>query len=691
MSRNRLWQALPLAGMLGLSGFLFLWQLNRNGLGNSYYSAAVIAATHSWKALFFGSFDAGNFITVDKPPLALWVMALSVKLFGLSSWSILVPEALAGVATVAMVYYLVRNSFGHVAGLIAGLTMALTPVAIVMFRYNNPDAMLTLLLVLSAWALLQAVASGRTVWLLLSALFVGLGFTTKFLQAEMVVPALALTFLVAAPGNIWRRVRQLFVAAVALIVASGWWMAVVDLIPAAARPFIGGSSNNSVMSLAFGYNGLGRITGAGERGPGGGFAGRPRVGVDGLTSLLQALNPAGATAGIGPGGPGFSGNPGLFRLFNVDMGGQISWLFPLALLALAGGLWLRRKAPRTDPGRAGYLLWGTWLAVHFIVFSFASGIIHAYYTVAMAPALAALVGAGLVDLWALRKRSWVGAAFLAIGLVGTAWWGRQMLLRTPSFVPWLAPLEVAVAITAAILILAPRREGVWQRLAPAGLAVGLAAILAGPASYAAYSVVRAAGTTPIPSAGPTVAGVGRFPGGTPPGALGLRGDGAAAQARRDDGAGLARPLPPVDGAGAGFPGAALGPPPGIGPGVAPANSALLSYLTAHQGQATWLVATRSAMEAAPIEIATGKAVMAMGGFSGGDQALTVDRLADLAASGQLRYVLLLGNGGGPGVGGSAQAAITQWVLQNGARVDYGNGQQGAGLYDLAATGQTGAA
>ena len=308
---------------------LYTWSLSSVGYANSYYTAAVKSATVSWKAFFFGSIDPGNFITVDKPPAALWLQALSGRIFGFSSFSMLLPEALAGVASVLILHRLVRKWAGDAAAHLAALAFALTPVAVLMFRYNNPDALLTFLCLAAAWALWSAVETGRTRMLVLSGALVGLAFDTKMLQAFLVLPAFVIVYLVAGKPTFWKRVRQLAAGLVALVVSSGWWIAVVALWPASARPYIGSTSDNSILSLLFGYNGLSRIFGG--SGPSGG----------------------GAPGGGAGGGGGFGGSPGLFRMFNLANGGQISWLLPLALVGLAGGLWLTRRNPRTDLARAG--------------------------------------------------------------------------------------------------------------------------------------------------------------------------------------------------------------------------------------------------------------------------------------------------------------------------------------------------
>ncbi len=255
------WVRPALAVLLAATAVLYLWGLGRSGWGNSFYSAAVQAGTKSWKAFFFGSSDASNFITVDKPPASLWVMEISARLFGVNSWSILVPQALEGVATVGLLFATVRRWFTPGAALIAGAVVAVTPVAVLMFRFNNPDALLTLLLTGAAYATVRAIESGRTRWLVLAGTLVGFGFITKMLQAVILMPVLVLVYLLAGPPGLGRRLVQSVYAGVAMVIAGGWWVAAVQLTPAADRPYIGGSSDNSILNLIFGYNGFGRITG----------------------------------------------------------------------------------------------------------------------------------------------------------------------------------------------------------------------------------------------------------------------------------------------------------------------------------------------------------------------------------------------------------------------------------------------
>ncbi len=286
---------------------LYLIGLGRSGWANDFYAAAVQAGTKSWKAMFFGSFDASSFITVDKPPASLWVMEISARIFGLNSWSLPVPQALDGVASVALLYAAVKRWFGPGAGLLAGAVLATTPVATLMFRFNNPDALLVLLLVAGAYAVTRAIEDGRTRWLVLAGSLVGFGFLTKMLQALLVLPAFGIAYLVAGPPRLGRRMWQLAAGTLAMLAAAGWWIAIVALTPASARPYIGGSTDNSVLGLAFGYNGLGRITGH-ETG----------------------------SVGGGTGGFGWGGATGISRRFSAEMGGQAGWLIPAALVALVG-------------------------------------------------------------------------------------------------------------------------------------------------------------------------------------------------------------------------------------------------------------------------------------------------------------------------------------------------------------------
>ncbi len=640
------WALPALASVAGLAAVVYLINLTVSGYANTYYAMAAQAASQSWSAWFFGSLDAAGFITLDKPPLATMLMGLSVRLFGLSSGSILLPQALMGVGSAAVLFLAVRRSFGTVAATIAGVVMALTPAAVLIFRYDNPDALLTLLLVSAAWALLRALDAGRLRWLALAGTLVGLGFMTKFLQAWMVLPVFALVWVVAAPGGWRRRLAGLGVSALAVAVASLAWPVAVELIPAATRPYIGGSTGNSVFNLILGYDGLGRIFG---RGGGGG------------------------------GGSVFGGESGILRLFNEQFGGQVAWLIPYALAAGVSGLWLRRRAGRTDRALAGYLLWGGWLVVHALVFSFMSGVIHPYYSVVLAPAIGALVGAGTVELWRWRSRSPVGGFILAATLVASGALAWALLERTPDFVPGLGVAVLAISAAAALVVAIPSRtiSAGRRSLAGAAVVVALAALLAGPAAYAVDTMATAyAGGDP--AAGPAVS-TGRDGAGLPRQAPG---DGALAGVPGGLGGGAAGSTPPTSRA----------QPVGGATGGADVDGALAAYLVEDAGSARWIVAVSGSSTAAEIQLATGLPVMTMGGFNGSDTAPTLEQLQAYVASGELRYVLLGSEGdagGGPGgAAGPGEASTTgvgAWVASACTVVD--TGSSAGTLYDCAgATG-----
>ena len=385
--------------LLAATAALYLWNLSVNGWANGFYAAAAQAGAQNPIAFLFGSSDAANAITVDKTPAALWVMSASVWLFGLNSWSLLVPQVLEGVAAVGVLYASVARVAGVRAGLLAGAVLALTPVAALMFRYNNPDALLVLLLVVAAYCVQRALAAGGTWWMAAAGVAVGFAFLAKMLQAFLVLPVFALVYLYAADAPRRTRARGLLGAALALALSGGWYLLLVELWPASARPYIGGSQGNSILELTLGYNGVGRLT-------------EEETGGLGNTNF----------------------DVGAGRLFGPEMGGQISWLLPAAVAAIAAGLWITRRAPRTDPVRAALLLWGGWLAVTGAVFSYANGILHSYYTVALAPAIAAGLAIGVALLW--RRRDDVRARATLAGLVAvTVVWSYVLLEQNSSWLP----------------------------------------------------------------------------------------------------------------------------------------------------------------------------------------------------------------------------------------------------------------
>ncbi|MEZ0069062.1 4-amino-4-deoxy-L-arabinose transferase-like glycosyltransferase [Streptacidiphilus sp. MAP12-20] len=651
------WVRPAFLALLALTALLYLWDLGASGWANQFYSAAVQAGAHSWKAMFFGSSDAANAITVDKPPASLWVMELSARVFGVNAWSILVPQALEGVAAVAVVYAAVKRRFAAGPALLAGAVLALTPVAALMFRFNNPDALLALLLALAGYAVQRAQEQARTRWLLLAAGCVGFAFLTKTLQAFLVLPAFALVYLILAPTGFWRRVRQLLLAAVVLVVSSGWWVAIVELTPVQYRPYIGGSQTNSFLELTFGYNGFGRITGSETGSVGGG--------------------------GGGAGGGSMWGSTGLTRLFSSEMGGQIAWLLPAALLLLPVGLWLTRRAARTDQRRAALLLWGSALLTTFLVFSEMQGIFHPYYNVALAPYIAIVVGMGAGLLWEQRG-SWAVSGGAAVVVAVTAVWSYVLLARSADWLPWLRWAVLFVGLAAALgLAFGPL---LGRRIA---LALAVAAIVAGLAGPAAYSV-ETAGTThagSLPSAGPAVqgggfGGGGGMPGGARAGRGGFGGFGGGAGGPGAQGALGAQGAPGVrPGAGTGgFPGGAAGGGArgGFGGGGGGAGgllngskpgAALTALLKQDASKYTWTAATVGSQNAAGYQLASDAPVMAVGGFNGTDPSPTLAQFENDVRAGKIHYflggTLSMGGGGTSSSSGSSDSAqIVAWVAKN---------------------------
>jgi 4-amino-4-deoxy-L-arabinose transferase-like glycosyltransferase len=621
------WVRPAVFGLLAATAVLYLWGLGASGWANSFYSAAAQAGSQSWKALFFGSSDSSNFITVDKPPAALWVMGLSVRLFGLNAWSLLVPEALTGVASVGVLYLTVKRWFGAGAGLLAGAVMALTPVAVLMFRFNNPDALLVLVLTVGAYCVTRALENGSGRWLSLAFALVGLGFLTKMLQAVLVLPAFGLVYLVAAPNPLRKRIVQLLIATAVFVASFGWWIAIVELLPASARPYVGGSQDNSVLSLIFGYNGFGRLTG----------------------------NETGSVGGGGGNGGGMWGATGWLRLFNSEFGGQASWLLPAALILLVAALALTVRAARTDRTRAALILWGGWLVVTGATFSLGQGIIHPYYTVALAPAIGALVGIGGVVLW--RRRHELAARIgLSATIAVTTWWTLQLLGRSPTWNAWLQPLVVATGVIGTIGVVAAPYVGRSLRTA-----VVTSALVAGLAAPTAASIATAA--TPhagaIPSASPVVAG----------GFGGARGPGGAGGFPAGANRGAAGRTPPTGGAGGGIGGILQS---------SQASAELTAALRADAGSYTWVAATIGANQAAGYQLASEEPVMAIGGFNGSDPWPTLAAFQQHVANDAIHYFIAGGQGGGPGGGNGAGSEITAWVEANFTATTIG----GTTVYDL---------
>ena len=693
---GRDWLALGI--LMAAAAFVFFWNLTASGYANEFYSAAAQAGSQSWEACLWGALDSGCAITVDKPPAAIWLMALSVRLLGLSSFAILLPEALMGVACTYLLYAIVRRTWGNAAGVIAGAVFLTTPVAALMFRFNNPDALLILLMLGASGCVLRALelpatALGdrhRTMWFALAGALTGLGFLTKQFQVLLVLPGFAVAMLALSPARWPRRLLDAVVALGCMVAAAGWWIALTVIVPSGSRPYIGGSQTDSFLELTFGYNGLGRLTGdeTGSVIPGAGYA-------------------ASGAAGTSAQG-GMWGETGLTRLWTSDFGDQITWLAPIAFAGLILGLlppdkgqamigrFCRKpRANRVTAGdgaphgrdagasyrpasgtelvlrirRAQLAVFGGWLVVTWLVFSFMAGIFHAYYTVALAPAIAVLAA---VAVTVLRERHHAGRTW-PLGVAGallafTAAWDMALVLRSGSFA-WLGICIGVVGIAAGIAICAIaflRAEILGERPLPrlcrsgaqAALVLGCVAVMAGPVIWTACTI-STGHTGSIVTAGPSGGnGMGGGHGGgqgTPGGGRGVSGDG--------------------HGGGQGGSGGNL-----LGGGTA--DTSLTELLTANAAGYRWAAATTGSQNAASYQLASGLPVMAIGGFNGSDPAPTLDEFKTYVAQGLVRYYIAGGGMGGTQMGGSSAASeIQSWVEQNFTAQTIGS----VTIYDLQAS------
>lgn len=655
------WARPALILLLVATAVAYFYNLTASGYANSFYSAAAQAGSQSWKAFFYGSSDAANAITVDKPPASLWAMALSIRVFGLNSFAILLPQVLMGIATVGVVYATVKRYFGAAAGLLSGAVMALTPVAVLMFRFNNPDALLVLLMALGAWATMRSIEKGSAKWMMLVGVFIGLGFLTKTLQVLLVVPFLGIAYLVAANTTLRRRIVGAVAGVAAMVLSAGWWVAIVELVPASMRPYIGGSQDNSFLSLTFGYNGFGRLNGneTGSVGGGGGWG----------------------TTGIG-------------RMFSSQIGGQISWLIPAALVFLVAGLVMRGRRPRTDLRRAAYLVWGGWLVVTGLTFSFMAGIFHEYYTVALAPAIAALVGMGAAQAWEKRD-DWFGRGTLAAATAAASVWSWVLLSRTTAYGDWLRFGVLALGLGAGALLLGLNL--LHRKAIPLVAAAAIVAGLAGPAAYS-WTTLQTGHQGSIVTAGPSTGGMGGMgggrgqmrgtpPTGTPGGTTGQAPNGTAGQPPNGTG-GTGTPGQPPTGTGGTTPGTGgttggtqTGRQGGMGGllNASTPNTAVVAALQANSSKYTWAAAAIGSQNAAGLQLGSGEPVMSIGGFNGSDPSPTLAQFKQYVAQGRIHYFLASGTGGGMGGSGSNTASqISAWVTANFKAVTIG----GTTFYDL---------
>ena len=674
-----LWHRIALGAVLLISLFMSFYQLGQNGFGNPFYAAGIRSMMDNFHNFFFVSYDPGGFVTLDKPPLGFWIQVVSAKIFGFTPFSVYLPQALAGVLSVLILYHLIRRHFGITAGILAALALAISPISVLVNRNNTIDSTLVLTMLLGAWAVLKAAETGKLHWLLVCAVMVGLGYNVKAAEMLLVVPAFGLLYLLAAPKKIWTRIWHLAIALVVMLVIALSWTVIVDATPASQRPYVGSSQDNSEIGLELGYNGVQRLLGNffGGRGrtatttpstnnansntpPTG--TGQPTTTGNGPTTGIPGgqgnARDANGGGGFGGGGGGFNiGTPGPLRLFDETLGGQISWLLPFAILGMLALAWQRRPRFQEDREQKSLILWGTWLLTMGIFFSVAS-FFHQYYLSAMAPAVCALFGIGVVVMWNdYRRIGWHGW-LLPIALVATALEQIYMITSNTAWGTWLIPIIAITCFLAALLLVVARlfprvtaritNNERRTRFSLQGIVMlGLIGLMAVPAVWSTIPVLQNT-ESQLPTAGPS--GNGGFGG---------AGNGAATASSVD--------------------------------------AKLISYLEAHQGNAKYLLAVSSSNQADSIILATNKPVMAMGGFGGSDPILTTSSLQTLIANGTVRFFMFgggfgaqggnfnindlpanireriaeggFGGGGAGGFGGGAggfgaQSSLTTWVTQH---------------------------
>ncbi len=723
------WARPVLLGIAAVAAFLYAWNITQAGLA-PFYSVAVKSMSESWKAFFYGAFDPKATITIDKLAGSFLPQALSARIFGFHPWSLALPQVIEGVISVLVMYRVVRRWAGVTPGLLAAALFTLTPIAASMFGHSMEDGALTLCLVLAADAYQRAVMEARLRSLIWSGVWVGLGFQAKMMQAWMILPALAIGYLIAAPAPLRRRIGQLSVAGVVMLAVSLSWIALYTFTPASDRPYVDGSTDNSAAAMVFGYNGLERfgisIPGAVTSGPGvSSGRGGPGGGQPSVTGpVLAPGGPAGTSTGAGqapgrtgsgtgssatgssgtrsrpPGGIGTgstgtgggtaaTGAPAAFqrtagssfgqgwtKLLGSDYGPEIGWLYPLAILALIFGLLWTWRTRRTDQVRAGFVMWGIWLLTVGLIFSKMSTIPHTAYMSSLAPPLAALSAAGLVMFWRYYRAGDARGWMLPVAVAAELAWAVFLWRDYGGFLPWVrAAVVVAGVIAIVVMVVTKLTRRARARLATAGLTVGVVAALAAPSAWAASVLdTKYGGSSLNASAGPAGgmgggAAVGRAGGGL---ASGLARDEFIERFRGDGGyrsgaGGYGRRA--GDRGFGGFGGGAGGILEST-TALSAGERELYDYVKAHRDGASYLMAVSSWSVAAPYIVSTGQEVMPMGGFSGSVPEPTLARVKELVSSGQLRFFLLSGSGGaaggGFGGGGTTAQTIASWV-QNACR------------------------
>nr|WP_209701910.1 glycosyltransferase family 39 protein [Clostridium algifaecis] len=618
--------------ILVLSAILNFANLGIEGNANTFYAAGVKSMMMNFKNFFFASFDPAGFVTIDKPPVGFWIQTISAKIFGFSGWSIILPQALAGVISVGIIYHIVKRSFGTSAGLIAALCLAVTPISVAAGRNNTIDNLLVLPLLLACWAALIAAEKGKTKYLMLSLVLVGIGFNIKMVEAYMVAPAIYITYLLASNMNFKKKIRDLVLGTVVLLVVSLSWAVAVDLIPAGSRPYIGSSTNNTVMQLIIGHNGLERI-GLGKK-----IAGRSQKqqGIfksesskNNNRNRINTSNKNMQYAGGGQAGMRSSSNSGIFRLFaKGNMSDQISWLLLFAIIGfVAASIQEKLKAPFDNKRKLSLILWIMWLLPEFIYFSFSKNITHTYYLTTMAPSIAALTGIGLSAMYEFYKKGESKSWILPIALIANGC--AEMLILSYNYnrsngYRIIILVTGILCIVSSIILCMVNLTRIKRESSYKGNTTALSKVLISAAFTGVLIAPTVWSFTPM---------FYKMNGSSPSAGLEL----ASSNEQRNSGTGN--------------------------------NSKLIKFLENNKTNEKYLVAVPSANSyGSDLILKTGEPVMAIGGFSGSDPILTVEKFKKLVDSGALRYALVNtdNNRGFGGAGGNnSNNNIMNWIKENG--------------------------
>jgi 4-amino-4-deoxy-L-arabinose transferase-like glycosyltransferase len=655
-----------IGGIVALAAVLNGWGVSSMGWGNSYYSAAVRSMGSSWHNFFYASLDSGGYVSVDKPPFSLWVQVLSSKVFGYSRYSLLLPEVVAGAAAVWLLWWGLRRTWGSTAALVGAAALAVMPINVVVNHSNNTDSVLVLMMTAAAVAAMEAVRSGRLRWLVGSCVLAGCAMTAKMLAAGPVMPGLLIAFVWCAPLAWKVRVRQVVIGAVVMGSVGLWWFVAVQATGTNDRPYVGSTRTNSVFELAFERNGVNQVEGQGTGAPIPRIPGEARPGGYGRPdggpgAVPNGLPPDGGPPGAGfppdagapngvppdaaassgveeeppfvlrlnggrPGSPsrlGFtSGDPGIGRLVDRELGGQVGWLVPLAAIGFVAALIATRLRP--SPRLGAVLVLGCWFGAGAIVFSFTKGIVHPYYLAGIGPPLAGLVGIGAAtfrfDLAAGRWRSLLGVGALAVTAI-TDW----VIWQRVGWRGWfgvVATLVISIVVVGAVVVVAlarRRRVPLSDRRVLALTAAAVAAVLLAPAMWLQGSL-RAGVSGPLPYAQPLTTGVG---------------DTTANQITPNGG----------------FEFPSISVP------------SLISYMRANRDGERWALAVESAAPAEEIIISQGDPVMAIGGFIGTDPIITSDALRERVRNGEVRFFLLSASTGGLVPGLLRGGESLEWVVK----------------------------